>query len=428
MKNRNLIRSILAAIVLCGAVAFNINAADSDIDSSFVSRLVGGTNSQFIGVETVMVQPDGKMLVGGTFNTFASRLQLGIGRLNADGSPDYAFNPNANNSVYAVAVQADGKVLIGGDFTQVGGQARNRLARLNADGSLDASFQNPSVNQRVYAITVQTDGKILIGGSFDGVGAQSRNSLARLNTDGSLDTGFGNSQISTGNSVYAITIQTDGKILVGGDMFIGPGFQRYLGRVNADGTFDSTFPDVVGVGSVRRIKILADGKLMISGSFAFIGPSGSSVNRNRIARLNANGSLDPSFGNVTEISASTIYDFAVLPNGQIVIGGSFSYQSNTRNGLARLNGDGTLDATYDPRTDGQIRSLALQSDGKLVVGGYFSFMGGQSRRNIVRLNPNGSPEVFPKDLSLNSTGSSRGRVRAIVLQPDGKILVGGYFT
>ena len=347
------------------------NLPNHTVDQSFVSRLVGGTNSEFIGVEAVVLQADGKMIVGGTFRSFASRLQSGIGRTNADGSPDYAFNPNVNNSVYAVAVQADGKILIGGEFTSVGGQARTRLARLNSDGSLDTSFGDLNVNARIWTIVVQADGKILIGGDFDGVAGQTRSRLTRLNANGTLDTTFVNS--NSGGTVYALAVQADGKIFVGGNnIYVSGGSNyRYFGRLNANGTADTSFPDVVSVGDVRKIKIQPNGKIMISGSFAFIGPTGNTVNRKAIARLNADGSNDTSFGNVSEISAFTIYDFEILPDGKIIIGGTFSYQNNTRNGLARINSNGTLDTTYDPNLIEQVRSLVLQPDGKLLVGGYF---------------------------------------------------------
>ncbi len=423
---KNFILFTFTAVFLFAAIS-NISAADSDVDSSFVSRLIGGTNSEFIGVESVVLQADGKMLIGGSFKSFASRLQSGVGRTNADGSPDYAFNPNVNNNVYAVAVQADGKILIGGEFTSVGGQARTRLARLNADGTLDTSFGDLNVNARVWEIVLQADGKILVGGDFDGIAGQTQSRIARLNANGTLDTTFANPNLS--GTVYALAVQTDGKIFVGGNnVYVSGNNYRYFGRLNANGTADTSFPDVVSVGDVRKIKIQTNGKIMISGSFAFIGPTGNSVNRKAIARLNADGSNDTSFGNVTEISASTIYDFVNLPDGKIIIGGSFSYQNNTRNGLARINSNGTLDTTYDPNLSEQVRSLVLQPDGKLLVGGYFRYVSGQGRRNFVRLNPDSSLDVFPKDITLDSTTSQRGWVRAITIQPDGKILLGGYFA
>src|SRR5437870_1492829 len=99
------------------------------------------------------------------------------------------FDPNANDSVYVAVVQPDGKILIGGNFTTLspnGGAAvtRNHIARLNPDGTLDAF--NPNANGTVYAIAVQANGKILAGGLFTSIGGQTRNHIARLNPDASL--------------------------------------------------------------------------------------------------------------------------------------------------------------------------------------------------------------------------------------------------
>ena len=153
------------------------------------------------------VQADGKVLLGGNFTTLqpngaaSATTRNHIARVNADGTLDTGFNPNANDYVYSVAVQADGKVLLGGDFTtlQPNGAAspttRNRIARVNADGTLDTGF-NPNANGTVYSVAVQADGKVLLGGNFTTLqpnGAASpttRNRIARVNADGTLDTGF----------------------------------------------------------------------------------------------------------------------------------------------------------------------------------------------------------------------------------------------
>ena len=122
-------------------------------------------------VRVVVVQPDGKILIGGDFTTLspnggAAVTRNRIARLNPDGTLDTAFNPNANNIVYSIAVQADGKILAGGDFTNsIGGQTRNRIARLDATTGLADSF-DPNANNTVYSIAVQADGKILAGGVF----------------------------------------------------------------------------------------------------------------------------------------------------------------------------------------------------------------------------------------------------------------------
>ena len=197
-------------------------------------------------VLVVVVQPDGKILIGGDFTTLspnggATVTRNHIARLNPDGTLDTAFNPNANGTVYcnrgaggrqdfggrlfngriasadrraisspgsmpppdwlirstrtrtvtvfAIAVQADGKILAGGFFTSIGGQTRNRIARLDAmTGSAD-SF-DPNANDVVYSIAVQADGKILAGGDFTSIGGQSRNHIARLDATTGLADSF----------------------------------------------------------------------------------------------------------------------------------------------------------------------------------------------------------------------------------------------
>ena len=150
----------------------------------------------------IVIQPDGRILVGGYFSTLGgggtgTTTRNFVGRLNADGSLDTAFNPGANNWVEALAVQPDGKILISGYFTTLGGGGtgtteRNRIGRLHADGSLDRDL-NPGANNSILALAVQPDGKILVGGNFTmlgggGTGTTVRNSLGRLHPDGSLDT------------------------------------------------------------------------------------------------------------------------------------------------------------------------------------------------------------------------------------------------
>ena len=169
-------------------------------------------------VYVVVVQPDGKILIGGDFTTLspnggASVTRNHIARLNPDGTLDTAFNPNANGTVYSIAVQADGKILVGGDFTSIGGQTRNHIARLDATTGLADSF-DPNANGAVYSIAVQADGKILAGGDFTSIGGQTRNRIARLDATTGLADSFNPNANST---VHSIAVQADGKILVGGD-------------------------------------------------------------------------------------------------------------------------------------------------------------------------------------------------------------------
>ena len=139
------------------------------------------------------MQVDGKILIGGAFTNFNGTARNYLARINADGSLDTGFNPNADSYVNGLAVQADGKILLVGDFTTVSGTTRNRIARINANGSLDTGF-NPNANGGINngginCVTVQADGKILVGGGFTAIGGIGRNLIARLNANGSLDTG-----------------------------------------------------------------------------------------------------------------------------------------------------------------------------------------------------------------------------------------------
>ena len=135
-------------------------------------------------VRIVVVQPDGKVLIGGDFtkvspNGGATVTRNHIARLNPDGTLDTAFDPDANDAVYAIAVQADGKILAGGKFNTIGGQPRNRIARLDATTGLADAF-DPDAENEVFSIAVQADGKILVGGRFNDIGGQPRNRIARL--------------------------------------------------------------------------------------------------------------------------------------------------------------------------------------------------------------------------------------------------------
>ena len=136
-------------------------------------------------VYSLVLQADGKVLVGGAFSGVAGQTRRCLARLNPDGTLDTGFNPGAthvdssNTEVYSLAVQADGKILVGGVFGVIGGQNRSRIARLDPATGLADSF-NPNADSTVLSIALQADGKILAGGSFTHVGGQTRNRVARL--------------------------------------------------------------------------------------------------------------------------------------------------------------------------------------------------------------------------------------------------------
>jgi uncharacterized delta-60 repeat protein len=177
------------------------------------------------------VQSDGKILIGGFFTTYNGTSRGSLARLNTDGSLDTGFlatGAGANSYVNSVVVQSDDKILIGGSFTTYNGTSRGSLARLNTDGSLDTGFLATfaGANNEVYSVAVQSDGKILIGGYFTAYNGTSRGYVARLNTDGSLDTGFLATGAGANSEVYSVAVQSDGKILIGGSFATYNGTSR----------------------------------------------------------------------------------------------------------------------------------------------------------------------------------------------------------
>jgi uncharacterized delta-60 repeat protein len=393
---------------------------DGAVDPTFQSG--SGLNST---VYAIALQADGKILIGGNFITYNATARSRVARLNADGSLDTSFNPGtgANNILRAIALQPDGKILIGGNFTTYNGVGRNRIARLNADGSLDTTFLNTGTgaNSTVYAIAVQADGKVLIGGVFTGYNGTARNSIARLNADGSLDTNFLNTGMGANSgSVNAVALQPDGKILIAGvfTSYNGVGRNR-VARLNADGSLDTSFNPGTGANSaVYAVALQPDGKIFIGGFFS----SYNGTSRDAIARLNADGSVDTTFLNTaTAADNGTVYAIALQADGKVLIAGFFT--SN----IIRLNADGFVDTSFNPGTgaNGGLNAIALQADGKVLIGGVFTSYNGTARNRFARLSGNGSLDT---NFLNTSTGADNDSVNAIALQPDGKILIGGFFT
>lgn len=345
------------------------------------------------------------------------------------GSLDTSFDPGTgtgtNGIVYDMVLQTDGRVLIGGQFTQYNGTARPNVARLLADGSLDPSFDpGTGPNNPVFALAVQPDGKILIGGLFSTYNGVARRRIARLNSDGSVDTGF---NVGTGfagaGAVEAITLQPDGKILVSGNFPSYNGIARnHIVRLNTDGSLDTGFNTGTGPDDqVIGIELLADGRMIIFGTFQNINGN----QRARIARLLSNGALDTSFDPGSG-AFGTIRAAAIQPDGKIMIGGGFTeYDGTARTRLARLNANGTLDATFNPAVgpNGDVLDVLLQADGRMLIAGMFGTYRNTLRRNLARLNSDGS-----LDPSFAPGAGANFWVNCLTRQPDGRILVAGHLT
>ena len=274
---------------------------------------------------------------------------------------------------------------------------------------------NPGANDTVHSLAVQTDGKILIGGNFTLLGGQPRNRVARLNADGTLDPGFNPGADLT---VYCIVAESDGRIMLGGGFStVGGQRHRSLARLNRDGTLDAGFD--LGAGGdfacVNSLAVQADGKILVGGWFTTLGGQP----RNNIARLNADGTLDTVFAPGAD---KYVESLAVQADGSILVGGEFTkLGGQTRNRIGRLNADGTVDPDFDPGADKPVYSLVVQPDGAIVVGGQFMVLGGQPHNHLGRLNPDGTPDP-------GFSPSTDRYVDSLALQADGRLLVGGSFT
>lgn len=404
-----------------------LNAEDGSLDLTFDP----GTGTDATNLEVVLYEPtDGSMYVGGNFFAFNDTPRVALTRLNANGSLNPNFKPIIGNqaTVNVLAVQADDKVLVGGDFHGAGNLMSPKFARYNADGSVDTSFNafSPgSIDGEVKAIAVQTNGKILIGGSFSNFGGVNKAGIARLNADGSRDTTFNGETTGTVNSIVA---QADGKIVIGGAFFAVNGELGHFGiaRLNADGTTDATFEsNGCGVNcSVEKILLQPDDKLLVGGTFLQFNGFNNIEN---MTRLSADGTLDNSFNlNLGTGFDSTVQDIAVQTDGRILVTGWFAAVNGANSSrIVRLNANGTIDGSFSVGAglDWIGMGLAIQPNGKIIVVGHFGGYQGVVRQKIIRINPNGM-----LDTTFAQQEDPQITLNDVVLDSHGKVFVGGYFN
>ena len=352
------------------------------------------------------------------------------------GSVETTFVPagGLNGDVRTLALQPDGKIVVGGDFTFAGDYSRNSLARFKPDASLDLAFLHDGggANDSIRTLVVQSDQRTIIGGLFTSIGGYNLKYLARLNFDGTVDSGFNPGAVAD-NPVYALAecfIGGSRKILAGGAFASFNQLQyNHIVRLNDNGSVDASFqPNMGASDSVYAIAVypndtLNGGKILIGGSFTNFNGSA----RNGIARLNPDGSLDSTF-NPGAGADGTVRAIAIQLDGRVLIGGTFAnFNGHLSSGIARLNSDGSLDlpfaANLGQHTNGTVYAIALQPDTRILLGGSFSSFSGVTRSNITRLNFDGTV-----DTSINFGGGANGYVGALVVQTDNNIVLGGGFT
>jgi uncharacterized delta-60 repeat protein len=371
-------------------VPFSSNVANHGYDTSSVDIVDFG------------IQSDGKIVVCGFFVIPSANIEY-FARLNLDGSIDSSFLGNYVPGA-KILILPDDKIIVAGSFVR-------GIEKLSANGVEDASFTSNigtgfttnGFSNDFKALAVQEDGKILVCVESTSFNSTTINKFVRLNSNGTLDSLF-QANIGTGpsvtapstiNSIEALAVQEDGKIIIGGRFtaFNGTSANR-IARLNSDGTFDSSFMTNIGSAfnsNVSSLSIQEDDKIIVGGSFNSF--NGTSVNR--LIRLNSNGTLDTSFS----IPSGTFYTAPkslILPNGQIFIYGSSSTSFNSllTKGVARRNSDGTADNNffanigtgvgYTPGGE-QILSAKLQKDGKIIFCGRMTSFNGVPSHFIARI-------------------------------------------
>jgi uncharacterized delta-60 repeat protein len=433
--------------------------SDGTLDSSFGN---GGEVTTKFGltdeIDSVAVQSDGKIVVAGRmrYGIDGSPYKFALARYNTDGTLDTTFGPgglvitffSTDAGAHGMALQSDGKIVVAGDV----GMQDFALARYNTDGSLDSSFgQSGEVttafgsSAAAYGVALQSDGKILAAGFTTTTGSNpDAFALARYNSEGTLDSSFGQGgEVTTafGSGYLAarsLAVQGDGSIVAAG--FADNGNSFAVVRYTSTGALDSSFGQgglvTTPGGEANSVALESDGKIVIAGT-----DSGSFA----VARYGRNGTLDSSFGQggmvLTSVGTSS-YTFAqglaLQSDGKMVVAG-FAFRDGISPAftLARYNSDGTLDSSFGQGgvvftpigvwDQAQASSIAIQGDGKIIVGGFTGLAPFSGDFALARYNSDGTLDSsFRQGGEVTTAFGAAAGILSIALQSDGKIVAAGF--
>ena len=433
-------------------------ALDTSFDSDGkVTTAIGSAGDRG---RAVRIDANGKIVVGG-YSYNGSDQDFAVVRYDTDGSLDTDFHSDGkataavgtgNDEAHAMVLDADGNILLAG-HSVVGSHPDIALAAFTAGGEpaaiLDRGITTTAIGSgadEANAVAVDADGKIVLAGYSFGTNADF--ALVRYNEDGSLDTGFDSdgrvtTAIGSGaDEAEAVAVQPDGKIVAAGYRAASGNDDFAVVRYNADGSLDTGFgtggkvTTAVGSGASRAqaIAVQSDGKIVAAGygndDFA-------------VVRYNADGTLDTGFGTSGVVTtaigsgADRAHAMAVQSDGKIVLAGYSHNGSDEDFAVVRYNADGTLDTGFD--SDGKVttaigsgidigRSVAIQSDGKIVVAGH-SNNGSIADFALVRYNADGSLDTGFGTGGKVTTATRSGAndlAYSVAVQADGKIVLAGF--
>lgn len=390
----------------------SLATSDGTEDTAFATATSTGFDQN---VFAVVVQSTGKIIIGGNFQNYKGVARGYIVRLNADYTEDTSFFPTTgagfDASVNSIEVQSDDKIVVGGAFTTLNGSTiPQSFVRLNSDGTEDTTFSTnvgTGFNQELRALAIQpSDGKILAGGVFSSLSGNTRQKLVRFNSDGTEDTSFYTTMGSvTGPTVEVVVVQPDGKILVGGLMNSidgGTTTTRRIGRLNTNGSLDSAFTSAGGTGFpvgalVTSISLQSTGAIVVGGLFVSFNGSTS----NNLLRLSSGGAFDSTFaGNVNSLFNGQVNAVRTQTDDRVIVGGVFTTTGTIPNAFARINSDGTEDATFDGVIAAGFTAFAeinhyncllIRPNNSIIIGGGYTLFKGNSRNYIAALLGTGGP-------------------------------------
>lgn len=369
---------------------------DFDVAKNEYDESVGGNaplGNRFIALSS------GKYLWVGIDGAIDSAAR-NVRRYNSDFTLDETFtapvfSDGSTGFVRDAVEQSDGKLVIVGHFTTINGTSVGRIARLNVNGSLDSSFnfEGFGFDDHAFVLKLLSDGSFLVGGKFIAYNATSVSKLVKLNSDGSLNTSF-SENVVLDNDVFAINVLSSGKVYVGGN------FTNKLIRLNSDGTVDLTFDVGIGFNNrVSSIEVDYSGKLIVGGWFNEYNslPCGRGI-----VQLLPDATLDPSFnteGTGLNYTGGVVQCLAIQSDGKIVVGGWFNeYNGNRQGKIIRLNADGTKDSTFvteygfgdDGPYEGQrVQDILLHNNKIICVGALYNY-GGKALYGFAKLSSTGS--------------------------------------
>jgi len=403
------IKCLLGLVLCIGSISLTVIAAPTDLDPTFGNggKVVSSPDgSQSIFGYAIALQPDGKIVMAGSrASSVPSPSEFVVARYNSDGSLDTTFGNNGWSSVtfdgnsgiaVSVDIQPDGKIVIGGTVGNFAPGVQMRdfgIVRFNPNGSLDASFDGDgkltiSFNdilgsvylESLSVLKVANDGKIVAAGQALNSTVDDKFIVARINADGSLDSTFGTNGkfadqagISNQDRISDLVILPDGKIVVVGTLLTVVGNYRTAIKYNTSGAREWTYQQ--GVNGVTSGEALNGIAALPDGKFIVVGKRSGKI---AAIRLNANGTADATFSNTATMPSGEVYSVAIQPDGKIVANVLVN-GSNSSFSLIRYNTDGSLDSGFGNSgivntsvTNGQDvgRKLLIQPDGKFLVGGY----------------------------------------------------------